>query len=109
MQKVKRIESKRARDSARGESCTFNIVDVCCWDWSTTILAHLANQATGKTSGKEDDVGSSAYCCYACHLMHDGQVKSTQDYIDNKWWYESRALKRTIRRMIDNGTITIGG
>ena len=109
--KQKRIESKKARDSARGEDCTLNIVGVCNHDPSTTVLAHLPDDSgCGKMGGKSDDVGCAVYACSACHDMIDGRVseKESIGYInDGKDAYHLRALKRTIRRMIDKGVIKL--
>ena len=114
MLKQRRIESKKARDSARGELCTLNIAGVCNYDSATTILAHLPDDSgTGKGAGKSDDVGCAVYACNLCHDVIDGRLDPSvygarsDEYYDRKNWYNERALKRTIRRMLDNGVIKL--
>ena len=76
MLKRKRIESKKARESARDEACTLNICGVCNFDTTTTILAHLPDDSgTGKTAGKSDDVGCAVYACSNCHDIMDYRKK----------------------------------
>jgi len=113
--KQKRIESKKARDSARGEDCTLNIVGVCNHDPSTTVLAHLPDDSgCGKMGGKSDDVGCAVYACSACHDILDERKKMTDfGAIDNNEWvswedfHMLRALKRTIRRMIEKNILEV--
>jgi len=113
-QKRKPIKSKKLRDSARGEDCTLNIAGVCNYDSSTTVLAHLPDDSgTGKMGGKSDDI-CAVYACSDCHDILDGK-KDMQDYgcVNNEEWedydigYQHRALKRTIRRMVENGSVVI--
>ena len=113
-QKTKRINSKKARDSARGEACTLGIPATCNCNSETTVLCHLQDESgTGKMGGKNDDVGCAIYACSSCHDLLDGRIKEEYTGIlcwkDNRDLFMLRALKRTIRRMIENGTITIGG
>ena len=108
MMKQKRIESKKARDSARGEDCTLNIVGVCNHDPSTTVLAHLPDDSgCGKMGGKSDDVGCAVYACSACHDVLDARAIDAEYHNFLANFYQLRALKRTIRRMIEKGVVKL--
>ena len=96
------IKSKKLRDSARGEDCTFNIVDVCNYNPETVVLCHLPSENAGY---KSTDV-SSGYGCSACHAVIDSRgTLSDADYE----FYARRAQERTITRFFDKGLITIKG
>jgi len=108
------MKSKAIRDSAKGDACTINAVGICNYDPATTILAHLPDDSgTVKISGKSDDVGCAFYACSACHLWLDGARLpdgSEDDYCEannHRYWYSLRALKRTIRRMVEKGLVVI--
>lgn len=97
------IHSRALRDSARGETCTLQIAGVCCGDWDTTVLAHLASGGMGM---KTDDT-ESCYACDTCHAAIDG--RAPWDERSMKDWYARRAQARTIRRMFEKGVISIKG
>jgi len=107
------VKSKKIRDSARGEECTLQIVGACNYDPATTVLAHLPDDSgTGKMGGKSNDVGCAVYACSSCHDVIDGRAGfiSLDDCIafeDCADFYQLRALKRTIKRMIEKGLVVI--
>lgn len=100
------IVSKKARESARDEACTLQIVRVCNGDWSTTVLAHLPDETNGMGT-KSDDI-SSCYACGTCHTLIDspGDIRITSE---EREWYMRRAMVRTWRRMLAKGIMTIKG
>lgn len=94
------------RDSAKGEACTFNIVRVCNFDDTTTVLCHLPDESAGARR-KSDDI-SAAYGCARCHDVIDGRTPHNwrPGEIER---YMRRAMVRTWRRMLEKGVIVIKG
>ena len=99
------IASKKIRNSARDEDCTFRIVGVCNYDPATTVLCHLPDESKGM--GKKSDDISAAYGCSNCHDVVDGRVRNNE-FEAHKDWYMRRAQVRTWRQLIDKGVIKIG-
>lgn len=96
------IKSKRLRDSARDEECTFQIVGVCNGDSQTVVLCHLPSENAGY---KSTDL-SSGYGCSSCHAVIDSRgTLSDEDYE----FYARRAQERTITRFYEKGLIKIAG
>ena len=100
-----KIVCKKARNSARGEDCTFNIVGVCNSNPETTVLCHLPDETKGMGM-KADDI-SAAYGCSSCHDVVDQRVYDF-DYASMADWYMRRAQTRTLRRMIATGVVKFG-
>lgn len=69
----------KIRESAKGQACMVRIPGVCKFNPETTVLAHLNGYGMG---GKNPDF-QAAFCCYDCHQVADGHVKSnlSQDKI----------------------------
>jgi hypothetical protein len=112
MQKIRPIRSKKLRQSAKGEDCTFQIPGVCNGNPETTGLCHLPDESHGM--GRKSDDHCSAYGCSDCHDVIDGRVKfkpgdpKTFAVISvDKEFYMRRAMVRTQRRMIEKGLIVI--
>jgi L-lactate utilization protein LutB len=101
------MKSQKMRDSARNEQCTVNLVGVCNYDPSTTILAHLPDESNGM--GKKADDLSACYACSACHDAIDSRIKWPESESEHREWYYRRALIRTWRRMVELGIIAIKG
>lgn len=97
------IKSKKVRASAKGEDCTFNIVDVCNYDPDTTVLCHLPDESKGM--GKKSDDISSAYGCSSCHDVIDG--RRGHDFTEEEEWYMRRAMVRTWRKLIEKGLVIV--
>lgn len=100
------IKSKKIREAARGQDCTFNIAYVCNYDNSTTVLAHLPDESHGM-GHKADDI-SAAFACSACHDVVDGRVFNDSFTSGTvKEWYMRRAMVRTWRKLIEMGVIKL--
>lgn len=99
-----RIISKKLRDSANGEDCTFQIPGVCNHYSATTVLCHLPDESHGM--GRKSDDISSAYGCSACHSAIDGREKA-QFEPGEKEWYMRRAQTRTLRKLIEKGIVKV--
>lgn len=98
------IRSKKLRDSARGEECTFQIAQVCRGRTDTVVLCHLPDESHGMGQ-KADDI-SAAFGCQDCHDALDGRTK-TWFAAGEKEFYMRRALVRTLRRWVERGLIKI--
>lgn len=98
------IVSKKIRNSARGEDCTFQIVGHCNYNPETTVFCHLPDETKGM--GKKSDDISGAYGCSSCHDVVDGRVWDA-DYHHNADWYMRRAQTRTLRKLIEKGVVII--
>lgn len=96
------IASKKLRDSARDEECTFEIAGVCCGDSATVVLCHLPSDLAGY---KSTDI-SAAFGCHTCHSVIDSRDKlSGEDYE----FYCRRAMVRTWTRWIETGLVQVKG
>ena len=104
LQKDFRIVSKKLRDSAKGEDCTFNIADVCNYDNETTVLCHLPDESHGGAR-KSDDI-SAGFGCSRCHDVLDGRYTYPLSDADREF-YMRRAQTRTLRRWIELGLVII--
>jgi len=100
------VKSKHLRNSARDQECTFQIVGVCNGNPKTTVLCHLPDESHGM--GLKADDFCAAFGCSSCHDVVDGRVR-VPEYTGNEGFYNNRANRRTIRKWIDMGLITIKG
>jgi hypothetical protein len=101
-----RVASKKLRDSARGEQCTFQIAGVCNYQSETVSLCHLPDESHGMAR-KSDDF-CAAFGCSDCHSVVDGRARNPE-YTGNEGFYNNRANRRTIRRWLELGLIKIEG
>ena len=92
------MKSKQLRDSARGQTCTFQIAGVCNDSPETTVLCHLPDE-TGGMGMKSDDATCTAFGCSSCHDVIDGRVLDAE-YQKASEWYMRRAIARTQRKWI---------
>lgn len=97
------VVSPKLRASAKGQTCTFQIIGTCNHDPETTILAHLPSEVKG-TGNKSDD-WNAAFACSACHDDIDQHRLSEWGEL----YYSFRALQRTQKIWRDMGLIVIAG
>ena len=93
---------KKLRSAARGADCTANIVGVCSYDSSTTVLCHF-NFGDKGAAIKSSDF-SAGICCSNCHDAIDRRVES-DEFLGNKYFYLARSIVRTINFYFKNGII----
>lgn len=106
MQRKPPIRSRRLRESARGQQCTYQIPGVCNHDPATTVPCHVPDDSgTGKMGGKSDD-WLITFGCSDCHSVIDGRVPYNWQ-AGEKDWYMRRAMIRAWRHWIENGYIEI--
>ena len=101
MLKQQAIRSKKLRDSARGQDCTFNVVGVCNYNPETSVLCHIDGEFKG-IGLKNHDV-SAAIGCSDCHAWLDQHRGSEEDRL----FYSLRALVRTLVYWVNEGLIRI--
>ena len=94
--------SPALRKSAKGETCTLQIVGVCNHNPETTVLAHLPDESKGM--GRKSDDFVACFACSSCHDYVDRRVKN-DPY--NCEWFMRRAQNRTWRRWIELGLIKL--
>ncbi len=71
--KPQRLESKKLRNSARGQMCTLRLEN-CNHNTDTTVLAHI--NLTGRSGmGIKPNDNESCFACSNCHDVIDGRVK----------------------------------
>ena len=100
--KSTRFKSKKLLDASRDQDCTMNVTDVCNYDSATTIPAHF-NTDGGKMGGKTHDF-MVIDCCSDCHHWLDNYVGTEEDRL----FYGSRALGRTLEGRFNRGVMKVG-
>ena len=97
--KPTKIVSKKIRQSAKNENCTFRIPGVCNHNSETVVFCHAPSPSNGMGTKSDDFWG--AYGCSECHSYMDnyrfGQVSTT--------WMQ--AIFETQKKLIDKGLIEI--
>jgi len=106
--KSKRHQSKKLRDSARGQSCTLRL-PCCNHNPETTVFAHIS--FTGGTMGGKPSDLFGCECCSDCHDFIDSRVDETWecpvsgeiDISEEK----ARAIQETQQRWLDEGLLKL--
>lgn len=99
---MKPIVCKKARNAARNEDCTLNIVGHCLYTTDTTVFCHFADESKG--AGRKSDDISGGFGCHNCHSVVDGRVWDAE-FEENRDWYLRRSQTRTVRRLIELGIV----
>lgn len=95
--------NKKITQSANGEACRMRLVG--CEGIGTTVWAHSNYLEDGKGKGQKADDIFGCYACQSCHDILDGRKKS--DYTELELWESfHRAMKQSIRRLLDKGVIS---
>jgi hypothetical protein len=63
------------RAYARGKACQIRVPGVCCFDPSTTVLAHYRLNTGGGTKPNDQQ---AAHSCNRCHDAVDGRLNTPQ-------------------------------
>lgn len=99
------IRSKALTDAARGESCLLAIPRVCRSNSETVVACHSDFQEDGKGTGiKAEDI-YIAFGCVDCHSWLHSGGPSKEDKRDAF----HRGMKRTWKRLIEKGVISVKG
>ena len=99
--KHKRIESKKIRDSARGQQCTVRLQGICNWNPETTVLAHF--NGAGWALKEDDDEG--AFACSSCHDELDRRTQTFEiEYVKSAF---NDGVRRTRKYLKQIGLIII--
>jgi hypothetical protein len=92
----------KLRKSARGQTCTLQIVGVCNHNPETTVLAHVSFLDGRKGIGYKVPNLSGVFACSSCHDAIDGRSKwDREDY----WYYIARGIVRTHQQMVELGVM----
>ncbi len=89
------MNSKKIRNSARGEDCQVRIPGICNFNPETTVGAHVG--IGGGMGGKASDL-EIAYCCSDCHDLIDQRTNIAEfsDLQIKLMAYEGAARTREI-------------
>ena len=101
LQKVRRHESKKLRDSAKGSDCQIRLPGICNFNPETTVPCHLNGGGAGT---KHSDL-LMAYGCSSCHDEIDRRTRKMDGDAVNLAFYE--AIFRTQQIALDRGLITL--
>lgn len=90
---------RRIRESARGETCTLRLPDICNFNRETTVLCHADHPDKGM--GHKGPDTWAAYGCSACHAVMDDRGHpywETSPTSRKEFWHD--AIRETQRRLI---------
>jgi hypothetical protein len=74
---------KTLRTLANGQQCLVRIPDICCWDASTTVLAHIRRAGNAGVGQKPPDI-CGVFACRTCHDEIDRRTrKLTMDVLND--------------------------
>ena len=96
--------NKKILKAAQGEPCLVQIPGYCTGGGPDTVAAHSNSKDDGKSTGTKADDIFVAFCCSRCHDVLDLREKAPIA-LEVIRWYHDRAIKRTIRRLLDKGVI----
>lgn len=102
--KRKALRSKkilRACHQMQG-GCTVQLPG-CLGPHAPTVPAHSNQSDDGKGKGQKADDIFVAQACQNCHDVLDMRTEIIPE--DARQWYHDRGIKRTIRRLIDEGIL----
>lgn len=71
------MTTRKIMASARGESCTIRLPNVCNHNPETVVFAHLNKLRFGSGRGLKSLMG--AYCCSSCHDEIDFRTMIIED------------------------------
>ena len=100
--KSQRHESKKLRDSARGQECKIRIPGVCNFNPETTVLCHLNGAGSGT---KHSDLMAAFGCC-DCHAAIDRRIK-TQYSPNELELMHLQGVTRTQQFWLDNDLVKL--
>lgn len=99
------IRSRRLLDSARGKPCELRVPEVCQGGTEATVAAHSNCSEDGKAMGRKADDLFHVRACAACHRWLDEGATPVEEKRD----LFHRGLKRTWRRLWEEGVIEVQG
>ncbi|TFF09688.1 DUF1364 family protein [Pseudomonas sp. BCA14] len=96
-----RVESKKLRESARGQACTLRLAG-CGYDDDTIVLAHIPCGQKGIGMKGPDVI--ACFACDSCHSIIDGRKRGEFEVADLL-----RALAETQLHWIGKGLLKVQG
>jgi len=95
------IVSTKLRNSAKGQTCTFQIPGVCNHDPATTVLCHAPSEVKGMGVKSHDFHG--AFGCSSCHeTLDQHRVEKWEEY-----FYWLRGIQRTQAYWQEKGMLIV--
>ena len=95
------LHSQKLRDSAKGQTCKFQIAGICTNEVETVVFCHIRDETKGMANKANDFSG--AFGCQACHDAIDQHRLSKEDEL----FYSLRAMQRTQAYWIERGLISL--
>lgn len=93
--------STKLRNSARGQTCCFQIPGTCNSNPETTVLCHAPSESKGL--GNKGPDYHAAFGCYACHEALDQHRLAKVDEL----FYWLRGIERTHEIWVERGLIVL--
>ena len=98
------IQSKKIRQSAKGEECTLMFHPYSCTEPETTVFCHMPSPDNGVGLKASHDFWG-AYGCAACHRLLDNVEKHGLDPVEFEKC-KQRGIYRTQKKLIEKGLLT---
>ena len=95
------LVSKKLRQSAKGQECTFRIPGVCNHSPETTVLCHAPNEERGM--GNKGDDHHAAFGCCSCHEHLDMNRLPKAEAA--AYWLQG--IERTHRSWVKKGLMVV--
>lgn len=93
-----KVVSKKIRESARGEDCTFRFPGICNFNPETTVWCHIDTKYKGMGIKSPDIHG--AYGCSSCHSNLDlHKVRNAEWVLD--------AMVESQMKLIEKGLLEV--
>lgn len=97
-----KVVSKKIRQSARGEECSFRFPGICNFNPETTVWCHINTKFKGMGTKSNDLHG--AYGCSDCHDALDGRTIGEVKVKDK---YVLDAIVESQMKLIDKGLLVV--
>lgn len=95
------IISTKLRNSAAGQTCTFQIPGVCSHNAETTVLCHAPSEVSGMGSK-----GHDFHAAFGCHTCHEALDQRRLGKVE-RLFYWLRGMMRTQAIWIERGLVII--
>jgi hypothetical protein len=93
--------SIKLRNSARGQSCAFQIPGICNGDPETVVLCHAPSEVKGAGNKSPD-----FWAAHGCHACHEHLDQHRLPRVDEQFFW-LRGIFRTWQRWVDRGLVIL--
>lgn len=101
-----KYRNKKLTDSAKGESCSIRLPNICNFNNETTVFAHINGVRFGHGIAQKVSNIHGAYACSACHDVLDGRKYTNIPKIERKIAHYEGMIE-TQKKLIEKGLIKI--